>query len=244
MHLVYIDDSRDESLCVFSALLIPAERWRESFEALRSFRRALKQSDGIFVRKELHAWKFVSGRGRVADRIVTKYRRAEIFKEMLQLAAHLPEISIANAVSTANDDERVFEYLANRINRTMKAWGSHALLICDEGKEADYTRLLRRMGVFNPIPSMLGGWPEGTATRNIPVEFILEDPVFKVSQRSYFIQLADFCAYALLRKERPVASKTKYGLDTAFDLLDGVLLRVATKYDPQGVIRPPARRSV
>ena len=37
------------------------------------------------------------------------------------------------------------------------------------------------MGVFNPIPSMLGGWPEGTPTRNIPTEFILEDPVFKVS---------------------------------------------------------------
>jgi Protein of unknown function (DUF3800) len=73
------------------------------------------------------------------------------------------------------------------------------------------------MGVFNPIPSMLGGWPEGTATRNIPTQFILEDPVFKVSQRSYFIQLADFCAYALLRKERPVATKTKCGLDVAFD---------------------------
>ena len=164
--------------------------------------------------------------------MVTKYRRAEIFKEALQFAARLPEIRIANACSTANDDERAFEYLANRINRTMKEWKSHAMLICDEGKEAAYTRLLRRMGVFNPIPSMLGGWPEGTVTRNIRTEFILEDPVFKVSQRSYFVQLADFCAYSLLRKEQPVASKSKYGPDTAFDLLDGVLLREATRYDP------------
>ena len=87
MHLVYIDDSRDESACVFSALVIPAERWRESFEALRTFRRGLKQSDGIFVRRELRAWKFVSGRGRVSDRVVTKYRRAEIFKDVLRLAS-------------------------------------------------------------------------------------------------------------------------------------------------------------
>jgi hypothetical protein len=241
MHLVYLDDSRDERLCVFSALLIPPERWRECFEQVRTFRRGLKASDGIFVRKELHAWKLVSGRGRISDRVVTKYRRCQIFREALSLVARLPEVHLANASSTANDDERVFEFMANRINRTMCAWDSHALLICDEGKEAVYTRLLRRMGVFNPIPSMLGEWPEGTATRNIPVEMILEDPIFKVSQRSYFIQLADFCAYALLRKERPIASKTKYGLDTAFALLDPILLRQATRYDPQGIIRPPAR---
>lgn len=80
----------------------------------------------------------------------------------------------------------------------------------------------RKIAIFHPptqpvaLPQavrLLGAWPEGTVTRSIPVELILEDPVFKVSQRSYFIQLADFCAYALLRRERPLASKTKYGLD-------------------------------
>ena len=116
----------------------------------------------------------------------------------------------------------------------MGAWDSHAILICDEGKETIYTRLLRRMGVYNPIPSMLGSWPEGTVTRNIPVDLILEDPFFKVSQRSYFIQLVDFCAYALLRKERPVASKTRYGIDAAFDILDPILFRGATQYDRAG----------
>ena len=183
------------------------------------------------------------GRGQISDRIVTKYRRCQIFREALGQVAALPGVRLANAVSTADDDERVFEYLANRINRTMRAWTSHAMLICDEGKEAVYTRLLRKMGVFNPIPSMLGTWPEGTTTRNIPVELILEDPLFKDSQRSYFIQLADFCAYALLRKERPLPSKMRYDLHTAFNLLDPILLWEATQYDPQGIIRPPARRS-
>jgi hypothetical protein len=51
-------------------------------------------------------------------------------------------------------------------------------LISDEGKEVAYTRLIRKMGVYNPIPSRMGAWPEGTATRNIPIELILEDPVF------------------------------------------------------------------
>jgi hypothetical protein len=241
MHFVYFDDSGDEEICVFSALLVPVATWRVCFDQLRLFRRGLKVSDGIYVRKELHAWKFVSGRGRISDRVVTKYRRSLIFKDALSLAARLPGVSLMNGLSTAKDDERVFEYMANRVNRAMQDLNSHALLICDEGKEGTYTRLVRRMGVFNPIPSAQGLWPEGTATRNIPTDLIIEDPVFKPSHRSYFIQLVDFCAFALLRKERPVAARTYYGLDTAFDLLDPILHRAASPRDPQGVVRPPAR---
>lgn len=155
MHLVYLDDSRDEERCVFSGLIVPAEQWRASFEQLRDFRRALKASDGIFVRKELHAWKFVSGRGRISDQIVTKHRRSEIFKEALAIAAGLPELKIINGVTTADDDERIFEWIANRIQRTMEAWGSHAMLICDEGKEATYTRLIPSYGRLQPDPEPL-----------------------------------------------------------------------------------------
>ena len=35
--------------------------------------------------------------------------------------------------------------------------------------------------------------------KNTVIDRILEDPFFKNSEMSYFIQLADFCAYALLR---------------------------------------------
>ena len=65
--------------------------------------------------------------------------------------------------------------------------------------------------------------------KNGTIDRILEDPFFKQSDRSYFIQLSDFCAYALLRQERPIASKTKYGLDQAFNLLEPI---------SEGIIRP------
>ena len=46
MHFVYIDDSRDEALCAFSALIVPVTELRRAFEQVRDFRRALKASDG------------------------------------------------------------------------------------------------------------------------------------------------------------------------------------------------------
>jgi hypothetical protein len=92
----------------------------------------------------------------------------------------------------SKEDELAYERLLNRINRTMKAWDSHAVLFWDEGKEAQHRRLTRRMGVHNPIPSAYGVWEAGSLTKNIPLEYVLEDPVFKSSEHSYFIQLTDF----------------------------------------------------
>lgn len=238
MHLTYIDDSRDEHMCVFSALAVPAAEWRNAFAQVRQFRRDLRRTDGIFVYKEFHATDFVAGRGQIADRVVPKGRRVSIFLDALRLVATLPGARLFNAVFPPAEDERAFERLLNRINRTMQAWDSRTILIVDEGKEAAYTRLARRMGVYNPIPSRFGAWPGGTATRNIPIERIIEDPFFKESQQSYFIQLVDFCAYVLLRRERPIPSKTRYGIHQAFNLLQPILVLEASQQDPEGIIRP------
>ena len=243
MHLVYIDDARDEAGGAFSALLIPENTWQECFDRFRSYRRSLRQSDGIYIHKEFHAWKFVSGRGRIADGVIPKGRRVEIFKATLKHVAGMPGLSIINALFPHKRDETAFEWLLNRINKTMEMDDSRALIVSDKGKERAYTRLARRMHVYNPIPSMLGGNWAGTDsyTKNIPIDRVIEDHFFKDSDRSYFIQLADFCAYALLRKERPTSYTLKYGLHEAFDLLEPVLVKKASGKDPwrMGIIRVP-----
>lgn len=203
MHLIYIDDSRDEELCVFSALAILADRWNPCLKKIKGFRHELKMSDGISVETEFHAWKFVSGRGQIADGVVTKGRRCQIFKQTLQMVTILPEVRLFNTVFPAKARELAYETLLGRINQTLQLWDSYAILICDEGNEGIYTRLVRRM----------------QTSKNKAIDRIVEDPFFKQSDQSYFIQLSDFCAYALLRQERPIESKTRYGLDQAFNLL-------------------------
>ena len=201
----------------------------------------MKKRFGIFVYKELHAWKFVSGRGHIADREVSKYIRNRIFQETLALITRMPGVKLFNAAFPRKQDEKAFEWLLNRIERTLQpdAWKSFGLLFCDEGKEASYTKLVRRMRIFNYIPSQFGFWQgTGTSSQNIPIIRIVEDPVFKKSEQSYFIQLVDFCAYALLRRERPIPSKNRYGLDKAFSILDPIKFRDANKKDPEGIIRP------
>ena len=81
-------------------------------------------------------------------------------KPVLEFIAAQDAIRIFNACGGARSADTLYERLLNRINRTMQAWDSHALLIMDEGKEWEYTRLRRRMGVFNPIPSQYGHWAD------------------------------------------------------------------------------------
>lgn len=237
MHLIYIDDSRDENYGVFSAIMIPDYVWQATFKAIRDYRRLLKKTDGIYVYKELHAWKFVSGRGNISTNIINKNRRCTIFKETLALLSQLPGVRLFNTFGPSKKDEIAFERLLNRINRTVQVANSNAILICDQGKETTYTRLRRKMGVFNPIPSSIGSWGDGSNTKNIPIENIIEDPFFKDSSQSYLIQMADFCAYALLRKEKPLASKSKYGIHEAFNFLTPILVKEASSRDPEGIIR-------
>ncbi len=238
MHFIYIDDSRDEQLCIFSALAIPVEQWHHNFQRIRDFRKALKTKWGIYVYKELHAWKFVSGRGRPSAKIITKSQRAKIFRQTVELVANFSEARLFNAVAPRKKDVTAFEWMLNRINKALKVWDSYGLLICDEGKEAIYTKLVRKLYVFNPIPSKFGYWAETQQSwKNVPIDRIVEDPFFKDSAKSYFIQLVDFCAYALLRRERPLPSKTKYNIHQVFRVLDPILVKEASSKDPEGIIR-------
>lgn len=237
MHFVYMDDSGDESTRCFSAIIIHEHQWKEVHASIKAHRRALKATDGMLVTKELHATDFVAGRGRIGNQVVSKTRRCEIFKQTLELVARLPNASMMNAIGPRPAERLIFERLINRINKAMAEWKSNALIVHDEGK--DYTGLVRRMGVYNPIQSMYGAWPGGKPTKNIPTDHILEDIIFRKSQKSDMIQMADFCAYALFRSEHPLPSKTKYGLDRAFEVLHPICIKKAFGKDPKrlGIIR-------
>jgi Protein of unknown function (DUF3800) len=192
MHICYIDDSGDENGRVFSVLSIPVDSWNECFQAVKTFRHELRKKEGIYVSVEFHATEFVAGRGRISKIYIPKGARCRIFNETLKFVSCLSDVRLFNAAGPKREELKIFERLLNRVNRTMKAWDSKALLVSDEGK--DYTSLIRRMRVFNPISSRYGGWEDGDLTKNIPLDRIIEDLFFRKSHRSYFIQLADFCA--------------------------------------------------
>jgi hypothetical protein len=66
---------------------------------------------------------------------------------------------------------------------------------------------------------------------------LIEDPYFKDSEHSYFIQAADLAAFLLYQKLSPSSYARKKGLTNYFDRLDPILCKVASRTDPQGIVR-------
>lgn len=237
MHLVYIDDSKDEKAVCFSALIIPADRWLESFNWLVAVRREMKKSPGIYTRLELHATDWLGGRGTVAPTTIPRVTRVSLFNYVLDRIIELPEIKILNAFSLRANEDELFKRLVQRIENNARKTNNKAIIISDEGKNYDF--LLRKMRRFNYIPSAQGAWADGSSSKNMPTENVLEDIVYRDSKRSYFIQAADFCAYSLLRFERPTERATRMGFDQSFLRLEPVLIKHAYGGDPRklGIIR-------
>jgi hypothetical protein len=240
MHFIYIDDSTDRPHNAFSAISIPHERWSEAFDYVKKWRQHLKDVHGIPLNYELHATNFLSGRG--SDGRLThlsRHTRALIFHKHFAVVDYMfhYQVRIFNVCNGEDNQFKAFERLLNRINRTMSAWGTYGHLICDEGKERQYTRLVRKMKVYNPIPSKFGVWDDGSATKNIPLDRIIEDPQFKKSENSYFIQLADFVAMGLLRREVPTPSAKRRRITKSFDQLAHTVVTECNPKDTMGIIR-------
>jgi hypothetical protein len=232
MHICYLDDSGDEKVRAFCLISVPVLEWHRSFQHAKNYRRTMRERHGIYVTKELHATEFVGGRGRISAEQISKETRVRIYNESLSSIVRLPGVRLFNAIAPKRSEYMLFERLLNRVNRAMKEWDSHALLISDEGK--DYNRLVRKMGVYNPIPSQFGG-----ATRNVVLNRIVDEILYKRSQDSHFIQIADFCAYALLRSEVHLPSKNALGLHRSFERLIPMCQTQCYARDPRklGIIR-------
>jgi hypothetical protein len=62
--------------------------------------------------------------------------------------------------------------------------------------------------------------------------------VFRISRTSYFIQAADFCAYALFQKEKQTPSRAQFGLHQSFESkLGKICVLAANPQDKFGIVR-------
>lgn len=236
MHIVYVDDSKDKKLACFSALLVPVDSWNDCLTRLIAIRKTIKDTDKVPLRMEMHATDWLGGKGQRV-RHLPKPDRVRIFNYLLAGVAMLPGVQLINAAVPQHEDVRAFEWLLNRIDVNMRNAGSQAIIISDEGKS--YDKLLRRMRRFNFIPSGYGRWENGALSKNIRLGRIIEDLVYRDSARSLFVQAADCCAYALLRSESPIPSKTALGLDQSLLILERIMVKQAFAKCPKklGIIR-------
>jgi hypothetical protein len=254
MRIYYLDESESPNHYIRTAVGINEEDWNEAFALVQDWRKDVMRRHHIPLFKELHASDLLACRGLLVQE-GHKYRRiknmndaVEIFVSGLQrleniatsLSGGLDIINICLPKATGRQRQLdTLDRVLNRIQRSVSPSGRRAFLIFDEGKEKQIAYLYRRMRVYNPIPSKYGKWETGEPWKNIPIKDIIGGPAFRSSAGDYFLQMADFVAYALLKQEEqpPIDRIASYGIDETFAILDAALNKEASKEDPQGIVR-------
>lgn len=255
MYLLYVDDSGDPGPkgagqhFVLSGLVVHEARWAQCFRMIKELRAALRDEFGIRRNRELHANKNIAGRGALWGRMWPVEDRVRFFQLVLETISQMPGIRTTNVCvkKTAAQFQgkkgysvlgtawkfllqRFHNYIIAGLKSDSREFG---MVIHDSGHEVEIRKLMRKLRVYNPVPSQLA--PAGG--RNIPLANLIEDPVPRDSYHAQFIQLCDYVAFSVLRQEEPVA---KYpGLENTFEILQPIWLAEASRTDPQGIVRYP-----
>lgn len=219
VYLAYVDDSGNTAVPPGGSLsyslgcvLVEGGRWPDAFDDVIDYRRFLRDQFGIPVRTEIKAnYLLRNGGPHFSRHPLSEGARYRIYRGFMRLA-HKLELKVFGVVirkdvvqqmGLAHDPREVgWEWLLQRLERFSTKGQAPLMLIHDEGDTAlvrTLTRKARRAGT--------AGSAFGTGALKRPARLIVDDPVPRQSDQSYFIQLADLVAYAAFRHIYPPGKK-------------------------------------
>jgi len=254
MYLMYVDESGDPGLIksptryfVLSGLVIHELRWNDYLNQIVAFRKRLRIKLGLKLREEIHAGHLLEQPKELIR--IPRQDRLAIIRMFADELASMTDISI---ISVLNDKQGkpphydVFEAtwtaLLQRFDNTIRHHNfpgpgnndERGIIIPDNTNNEKLRRLTRRLRRYNPVPNKS---QYGSGYRNIQIQNIIEDPNFRDSRDSYFIQAADLSAFLLYQFIQPSRYIRKKSAQNYIDRLDAILCKVACQGDPRGIVR-------
>ena len=253
MYLMYVDESGDCGLVntptryfVLTGLVVHELRWRQYLDQLVEFRRKLRPAFGLRLREEIHASMMINSPGELVR--IKRYDRLAIIRAFADELASMTDFNILNVVVDKHSKPSGYDVFGmawkvliqrfeNTLSRRNFSGPRNAdecgMIFPDHTDDKKLTSLLRQMRRYNPIPNQAAFGP---GYRNLTVGRLIEDPNFRDSGHSYFVQAADLAAFLLYQRLAPSAYMRKKAGQNYFDRLDPILCKVASAKDPQGIV--------
>lgn len=249
MYLMYVDESGDVGTVnsptryfILSAIVLHELRWKDVLTQLVEFRRMLRDTKGLKLREEIHSNEFISKPGDLKR--IRRNDRLDILKKCIDWLNHQQQLNVFSVVidksNYSNRDifEMAWNTLIMRFENTIRHKNfsgpqnpdDRGIILSDNTEGERLRKLVRKMRHFNSIPNMNELYTEGY--RNVPLEYVIEDPVFRDSQHSFIHQMNDVIAYCVRQKYEPNKYMIKKGGHNFYKRLYNVVTKqVSTKND-------------
>jgi hypothetical protein len=249
MYLCYTDESGDcgvynEALpqksgsryFILVGLIVPSENWKTSLDVLKSFRKLIARQAYLPYDVEFHCYEMIDPHKiKAYSQISVKDRWKLIAGFANTIGIHgaffIISVVIDKTISALNPDL----YMAEAITKLYQAYDEFlrhqekcGIILFDRANEKNITTHARRL---------LGTGSSGDTIPGIRIGWVIEDPMFKSSTESMFIQAADVIAYTLKEKEFPLAARKKFQADKIFQQNLYKRLFKSSLSDAGGIIR-------
>jgi hypothetical protein len=254
MHIMYVDESGDPGIqgspsryYVLSGVVIHELRWVDYLNQIIDFRRRMQRTFGLRMREEISSSEMMTKPGSLVR--IPRNDRLTIIRAFTLELASLPDMNIINVVVDKQGKQHNYDVFAmawkallQRFENTISNKNfpgpsnpdERGMVFPDNTDNKKLTQLLRQMRRYNPVPQQKRF---GIGYRNLLIHLVIEDPNFRDSRHSYFIQAADLAAFLLYQSLSPSAYMKKKGGHNYFSRLDPILCKVASQSDTQGIVR-------
>lgn len=254
MYLMYVDESGDSGLnnsptryFVLSGLVVHELRWQSCLDRLIQFRRRMREKFGLKLREEIHSAALINSPGELVR--IRRNDRLTLLRMYADEIAGMSDMSIINVIVDKQGKpdgydvfEKAWQALLQRFENTLRFRNfpgpanadERGMIFPDYTDTKKLTGLLRKMRHYNPIPNRT---EYGQGSRNLTIGSILEDPNYRDSQHSFFIQSADLAAFLMYQHIAPNAYMKKKSGHNYYKKLEGLFCRQASAGDPLGIVR-------
>lgn len=252
-YILYVDESGDPGILadgegprlgsthyILSGLIVPIESWEENLKLILEEKRIVKDKFSIPIREECKGSELINPRGNKYLKIIPRFKRILIYSQYLKMIeCKLKGVHILNTVyrkelfqeNNIDIEAKSWEYLINRYNQFLKKNNAYGFIVSDDSNEPKIRKIVRKLRAYNLVPSKYDSKGYRADTKQI-----IEDPIFRDSKNSFYIQMADLIAHSLYRHLYPKVSYKRFNVDKLFEIIDSRLLKEASSKDSKGIV--------
>lgn len=240
MYFCYVDESGDcgyynaqrpeqsgSKHFIITGIIVAENRWKLTLDSLKAFRKRIAREAYLPYHVEFHCAELIDPHKVKAFTQINVAERWMLVRSYAEVIGKNDSVSIISVV--INKEESLLEpyqYLTAAIGELYKAFDDflktkeqNGLIFFDRANEKHINTYVRRL---------LGTGASGEPVPDIRISRIIEDPVFRVSTDSMFIQAADVVAYSLKEFAFPKGARKKFNADNIFStMLSGRCLKTS-----------------